>query len=156
MEFIITNGRRFGDYKEWPDLIQNKNSRSFKKTFDQDKYETIQIHWELSNYVGPAPQRDMEFFSQDVANSTVNNVINIKTISNYLNRIKTIGEYIPIEGDEIRIYQDYLYKVIKDVIRTGIHFNTISLIYKNGSWVDDYYRWEFVETKFILKGIIKI
>lgn len=155
MQFIVNSDIELG-YKEWPEKLHNKNSRSFKKTFDQIEYESVRICWQLSNYIGRA-KRDMHFFYQNIKNTAVTSGITIKSVSAFLSDKEVFESgYVFQEGDELVIYQDYIYKEIKDVKRPDLSRNAISLILRKGEWIDDHYMWDFHETKIILAGTIKV
>lgn len=163
MNFKITNSdsSKFfpNRYNDWPYPLNNKNSRTFKKEFNYLEYEKIQILWQISNYLGPAPPRSMTFFyfSNDEVNNFVAHEISIYFVSKYLENNPIIDEtYLPIEGDQLLIHKDYYYKSIKDISRPDINPNTISLIYKNGQWKEGNYKYEFDETKLVHSGILEI
>lgn len=162
MNFKITNSdpTKFfpNRYKEWPEKLHNINSRPFKKSFNYSEHERIQLLWQINNYIGPAPHRDMEFFPSSISkNDYVTSEITIDSVSSFLNNNPIIDNiYLPIEGDELRIFKDYYYYHVKGVERLSIEPSTISLIYKNGKWEKGKYDYEFDETRMVHSGVLEI
>lgn len=140
----------------WPEKTINVNSRPFRKTFDYSKYNSEQIYWELNKYLGPVPNRQIDFVPSGVKHDFVIPEISVKKVAKVLNETELIGgEYKACEGDEIKLWKDYLYKGINGIKRQGIHHNIISLIYNNGIWSEGNYNFDFDETQFLLNGIVK-
>ncbi len=161
MNFKITNNdpsKYFPNcYNDWPDKLQNINSRPFKKKFNFLEHEKIQLLWAIVNYLGPAPQRDIEFFPFGISNDFVIPEINVQSVANFLKDNPLIGGiYLPIEGDELSIFKDYYYKQVKGVERKTIYPSTISLIYKNGKWEKGKYEYGFDETRMFYSGVLEI
>ncbi len=162
MEFTITSkdisnaNERFQE--NWTEKLININSRPFKKSFNYVEYEKFKIHWIINKYVGQAPDRSFTFFSQQTKeNDYVIPEISLMTVLNHINNLTNFdNEYSPEEGDELKIYRDYYYKEIKELKRPYLDFHTISLIYKNNEWIKGNYTFDIDETKFYLRGIIKL
>lgn len=162
LKFKITNSdpTKFfpNPYKDWPDKVHNVNSRPFKKSFNYYEHEKIQFLWQISNYIGPAPKRDMQFFPSFLdRNDYVTSEVTILTIANFLKNNPIIDDiYLPIEGDELMIFKDYYYKQVKGVERQRIEPCTIFLIYKNGKWEKGKYYYDFDETRIVHSGVLEI
>jgi hypothetical protein len=145
--------------KNWPEKLHHINSRSFKKSFNQTEYEKLKINWVINKYLGKAPERDLLFSYQGRGenNDYCIPTISIQTVSEHLAKVTTIdNEYVPEEGDELKVYIDYHYKVINGVKRPNIDFRTIALIYKGNKWEKGNYDFDCDETRFHLRGIIEV
>ena len=160
MKFIITTRDIESAYKsyqiDWPEKVINKNSRVFKRTFNQNEYEKIQINWTIVKYVGEGSTIFGRGWGEVNSNLLVTPEIDIRQIINHLNNLEKIdNSYIPDEEDEMKIYGAFIYKEIKGIKRSGF-YNLISLIYRDGKWIKDFHDSNFIITKFHLRGIVEI
>ncbi len=159
MEFIIkyrdglqpSNNR----YQKWPEELTNKNSRVFKRTFNQIEYEKQQLYWMLSNYIGERKDGEFYFHQQFVENKDIPG-ITVEDLNNFfLKSGKIQEEYSPKEGDQLIIFRDFYYCEIKNIKRRA-SFENVSYIYREGKWVNEYYIDALHKTKIVLNGIINI
>ena len=123
------------------------------KEIIDEEYTKTHFIWKLNRYLG---QKDTGLMGEMV--------MPLQRLSEYLTTGNLIIElsrkdifdfdYNPIEGDELIIREEYIYKSIKGKPRPEL-YDYISLIFKESSWIDDIYDVFSVRTRNFKKGEIK-
>ncbi len=63
-------------------------------------------------------------------------------------------DYSPTDGDNLEIREEYIYKKVKGEARPDL-YNYLSIIFRNGAWIDDVYDVFNDKIKAFKKGKIK-
>lgn len=119
----------------------------------QDDYTDIHLIWKLNRYLGNKNSGMMGEMIMPL--QRMNGEITIdQLIIDLTNENIFDFSYTPKEGDNLIIREAYIYKTRKGFPRPDL-YNYISLIYRNGSWQDDFYNVFSDRTRMIKKGVIK-
>jgi len=136
------------------EIIHNKNSRRFKRTFNKDEYLKKKFIWYLFEYVGsvefsliglilPPEEKLTEEITSEYLLYELNNNSELFDF-----------DYLPNEGDSIVVRSEYINKEIKGKKRPHL-FEHLSFIYKKEKWEINSKGSEEISQE-IAKGILKI
>ena len=130
----------------YPDNLEKGN-------VNLDDYTKTHFIWKLNRYLGEKDSGMMgemvmplQRLSEDLTTGNLIIELSRKDIFDF--------DYNPIEGDELIIREEYIYKAIKGKSRPEL-YDFMSLIYKAGSWMDDFYDIFSERTRNFKKGKIK-
>ncbi|SDS75703.1 hypothetical protein SAMN04487764_2982 [Gillisia sp. Hel1_33_143] len=119
----------------------------------QDDYSDTHLIWKLNRYLGNKNSSMMgemimplQRLSEEITTDQL--IIDLKQENMF------DFSYIPKVGDNLIIRQAHIYKPIKGFPRPDL-YDYISLIYRNGSWQDDFYNVFSDKTRMYKKGVIK-
>ncbi len=119
----------------------------------QDDYTDTHLIWNLNRYLGnknSGMMGEMIMPLQQLCEEIIADQIILELSKEDIFDFS----YTPKEGDNLIIREAYIYKSITGFPRTDL-YDYISLIYRNGSWQDDFYNVFSDRTRMIKKGVIK-
>ena len=119
---------------------------------NQEDYTKTHFIWKLNRYLGKKDsgmmgemRMPLQRLSEEITTDKLIIELTRKDIFDF--------EYIPKEGDELIIREEYIYKTIKGKSRPEL-YDFISLIFRDGSWKDDFYNVFSERTRMFKKGVI--
>ncbi len=141
--------------KKQEKIVHNKNSRRFKRQFDENEYLRKKFTWVLSRYIKEHYNGiDGLIYPPD------NKLTEDLTLDFFLQKLNSDVklfdfEYIPKEGDNLVIRTEYINKKVKNKNRDSLH-EYLSFIYKENKWISDFYNFFYDQTEDINEGILKL
>ena len=123
------------------------------KEIIEEEYTKTHFIWKLNRYLGEKDAGVMgemvmplQRLSEQITTGKLIIELTRKDIFDF--------EYIPKEADELIIREEYIYKTIKGQLRPEL-YDFMSLVFREGSWKDDFYNVFSERTRMFKKGVIK-
>ena len=124
-----------------------------KGGLNQDEYKKTHFVWRLNRYLRKKNSGMMGDMVMPL--QRLNEELTVEHLIRELTRKDIFDfEYDPKDGDELIIREEYYYKTVKGYQRPEL-YEFMSLIYRDGSWQDDYYNIFDNKTRMFKKGVIK-